>query len=302
MIEPRKSLLLATLLAGGTIGSAEDSGPAWWDALHLTASATTQWTENISRTSFEPTRKDAANYDLSLNASQPRQLAPDWLLTYGAGADFIGVPKFHLADNFNIGPQIGLQRKFGLGPLAPVLQFDTAYTYKAARLAWDRGGTLEANLRFAQRFGSDFKVAVSGQWLKHYADNAIFDIQQRTVSVDATWDISEHWRLSGSVGRLQGSIVANAAPSVYFNALAGALGPVVANYYDAIPWDETDIYGAGWISYRVEAHADLWSVSLAYAVSDRTTLALSDNSVFVVNHVGIRYPTDSVGLSLIHRF
>ncbi len=301
MIDPRKSLLIAGLLVGGTVARA-DSTPSWLDNLHLSASATTEWTENISRTSYEPTRKDAASYDLSLGATQPRQLAPDWLLTFGAGAEFIGVPAFEKTDNFNLGPQLGLQRKFGLGPLAPVLQFNTSYTYKAARYAPDRGGSLDASLRLAKRLSPDLKVALSGQWFKHYADSALFTTQQRTISAEVSYDLSERWRLTGSVGRMQGTLVANAAAGVYYSAMAGAFGPAVAQYYSAIPWEETNLYGDEWISYLVEAHADLWSVSLAYAVTDRTTLELHNNSVFVVNEVKVRYPNDSFGLSVIHRF
>ncbi len=301
MNHPRKLLASFSLMAGAAVALG-DTTPAWVESLHLTAAASTQWTENISRTSFEPTRQNAASYDLSLSAVVPRQLAPDWLLTVGATADYVGVPKFSLTDNFNIGPQAGLQRKFGLGPLAPVLQFSTAYTYKAARYAPDRGGTLEANLRLSKRLSSAVKVGISGQWMKHSAESHLFDIQQRTISADISWDIDEHWRLSGSAGRLQGTLVANAADWVYYGVLGGSLGPVVAKYYDEIPWETTGLYGPDWISYTVGAHADLWSVALAYAATDRTTLELRDSSVFVVNDVGIRYPTNTVGLCLIHRF
>lgn len=301
MIDPRKVLLIAGLLAGGSAALA-DTTPSWLDSLHLTASGSALWTKNISRTSFEPTRVDAGSYDLSLGATAPRQLAPDWLLTYGGSAEYVGVPKFDLNSNFTLGPQLGLQRKFGLGPMAPVLQFNTSYVYKFARYSADSGGTLAADLRFVQRLGPAVKVSLSGEWQKHYARDTLFQTEQHTISAEATWDITEDWRLSASAGRLQGTLVANAKSWVYYNALAGANGPAVAQYYAEIPWTETDLYGDDWISYRVEAHADLWSVSLAHSVSDRTTLELSYNSVFVVNEVKIRYPTSSVGLSLIHRF
>jgi len=299
----RSPLLFAFALAlTGRSAAAEEAMPAWMSGLHFSAATTVAWTENISRTSFEPTRKDAATYAFSLNASRPQQLARNWLLSAGADADYLSVPDFSRNDSVSGGPRLGVQYKFGLGPLAPVLRLDTAYHYKSSRIAANRGGTAEAGLHLAKRLTESFRLALNGEWLEHYARSATFDIQQRTVSVDASWDIDEHWRLSGSAGRLTGRIVANAAPQVWAQAISGGLGATVFNYYTTIPWEVTDSYGAGWTSYNVEAHADLWSAALGYSLSDRTNLELRTSSVFVVNRIGIRYPSESWGLSLIHRF
>ena len=297
-----KRMLLAALLAGGA--SAQDRAPAagWLGNLAVTAAGTASWVENLSRTSAAPTRKDAATYELSLAASRHQQLAPAWLLHAGADATLFNVPDYTLANQLKLGLRLGVQRKFGLGPLAPVLQLDTALTSKSARLAADRGWTAEASLRLAKRFTSALKAGVSGQWLQHDARSPVFDLQQHSFSVDATWDVSERWSLSGSVGRLSGDIVANAAWPVWAQAISGGFGPVVAGYYNSRPWSVTDIYGPGWVSYNVEADVDLWSLAASYALSDRTTAELRHSSAFVVNKIGVRYPTDSWGLSVVHRF
>ena len=77
---------------------------------------------------------------------------------------------------------------------------------------------------------------------------------------------------------------------------------MVAGYYNSRPWSVTDIYGPAWVSYNVEADVDLWSLAASYALSDRTTAELRHSSAFVVNKIGVRYPTDSWGLSVVHRF
>lgn len=302
MNTPGKLVLWAGLLASGAW--AQDRAPAagWLDNLTVTASGTANWVENLSRTSFAPTRKDAETYQLDLSASRHQQLAPDWLLHAGADATFFTAPDYDLTNHLKLGPRLGLQRKFGLGPLAPVLQLDTALSYKAARLEADRGWTAEASLRLSKRFTSSFKAGLSGQWLEHDARSAIFDLNQHTYSVDATWDLTEHWSLSGSAGRLSGDIVANAAWSVWGQALSGAFGPTVANYYNSRPWVVTNLYGVGWVSYNVEAKVDLWSLAATYMISDHTTAELRYSSAFVVNKIGVRYPTDSWGLSVVHRF
>jgi hypothetical protein len=303
-----RATVFATLVLAATVlsqGQAEPrrAGPAGWvENLSYSAAATASWVEDISRTSYAPTRKNAATYEFALGASGHRQLASSWLFEYGADADYLAVPDYELTNHFTAGPRLALQHKFGLGPLAPVLQFNAAYTYKAARFAGDRGWTAEGGMRLAQRLSSSVKVAVSGQWLRHDADSATFGIQQRTLTGEVTWDLSDRWRLNVTAGRLYGTLVANAAWSVWATAITGGFGPAVYDYYTVIPWSVTNLYGAGWVSYKVGAHADLWSASLAYALSDRTSLELRTSSAFVINHVGVRYPTDSWGLGLQHRF
>jgi hypothetical protein len=85
-------------------------------------------------------------------------------------------------------------------------------------------------------------------------------------------------------------------------ALGGAFGPTIQQYYTARPWTTTHLYGEGWVSYNVEADVDLWSVSLGFSVSDRTSLELRRSAAFVVNRVGVTYPTDSWSVGLSHRF
>lgn len=302
MKTPGKSALVVALLAATGLSQNPATAAGWLDPLTVTVSGAANWVENISRTSAEPNRQDAASYELSLGAGRHQQLAAAWLLHASAEAKLLNVPDHDLADQLELGPRLGLQRKFGLGPLAPVLQLDTALTYKSARLDADRGWIASASLRLGKRFTPGFKAGLTGQWIEHNARRATFDLSQHSLTVDAAWDLTEKWSLSGSAGRLSGDIVANAAWPVWAQAISGGFGPAVFNYYTSRPWEVTQLYGAGWVSYNVEADVDLWSLAAAYAVSDRTTAEFRYSSAFVVNKIGIRYPTDSWGLSVVHRF
>ena len=75
---------------------------------------------------------------MNLSAGRHRQLASAWLLHGSVEATLLTVPDYDLSNHLELGPRLGLQRNFGLGPLAPVLQLDTALTYKSARLDADR--------------------------------------------------------------------------------------------------------------------------------------------------------------------
>ncbi len=307
MTSPRLLPLLLAITASLAVAQDEPTpgrgtAASWLEGISVSTAATASWVDNLSRTSYAPTRVDADTYELSLEASRHQQLDANWLLELGAEANWLKVPDYDLMDNLRAGVRLGLQRKFGLGPLAPTLQFSGGLTYKDARLAADRGWTTEAGIRLVKRLNPSFKLALGGQWLEHDAPSSTFDLQQRSVSLDAVWDLTANWRLSGSVSRLSGRIVANAAWSVWGQAIGGGFGPRVADYYNAIPWSVTNLYGSGWVSYNVEANANLWSLNLAYAVSEHSSVELRYNDAYVINHVDIRYPTESWGLGFTHRF
>ncbi len=301
MTTHRRLLLLLVPLAL-VARAQEGAATSWIENLHLTASGGAAWVNNLSRTSYEPTRKDATTYEFKLSGGQPRQLASSVLLVASGEINTLTVPEYNLADNLRAGGRLALQKKFGLGPLAPVLQFSAGLTYKAARFADDRGWTTEAGVQLAQRVLPNLRLAASAQWLEHAAPDPYFDLNQRSYSVEANWDIGDRWSLNGSVSRLSGNIVANAAWPVWAQALNGGLGTSVQNYYASRPWAITNIYGPNWVTYNVEAHVDLWSATLTYALSDHTSVELRKSAAYVINEIGIRYPTDSWGLSLTHRF
>jgi hypothetical protein len=300
--EWRAAILGLTVFTAGLHGQDRASSPKWLDNFSFSASATANWVENLSRTSAEPNRRDAKTYEVAVGASQHRQLARDWLLQAGADASWFTVPDYGLADRVTVGPRLGLQRKFGLGPLAPVVQLDGAFTYKVGRLDFDRGWTTDLSLRVAKRFTAALKAGLTAAWSEHEARSAVFDLDQHSLTLDAAWDLSERWSLSGNVGRLSGDVVANAAWPVWLQAISGGLGPQVFNYYTSRPWQVTNVYGPAWVSYNVEADVDLWSLAASYAISDHTSAEFRYASAFVVNKIGIRYPTDSWGLSVVHRF
>jgi hypothetical protein len=295
-------VLIAAIVAGEALAQGRAPAAGWLENLSVTAVGAVTPIDNISRTSAEANRKDATTYELSLGATRRQQLSSDWLLQLGADASWLAVSEYHLANQVKVGPRLALQRKFGLGPLAPVLQFDTALSYKAARLDADRGWTAEAGVRLGKRFTPALKAGVAGRWIEHNARSAVFDLNQCSLSIDATWDVSERWSLTGSAGRLSGDVVANAAWPVWALAINGGLGPTVFNYYTSRPWHITHVYGPNWVSYNVEADVDLWSLAASCTITDHTTAEVRYSSAFVVNKIGVRYPTDSWGLSVVHRF
>jgi len=297
-------LLLCILLTASLLprAAAQQGASGWLENLHLSASGTVATVDNISRTSHGPTRKDATTWELNLASTHARQLAPSLLLVATGEASSLLVPEYDLTNNLRVAGRLALQRKFGLGPQAPVLQVSGSATYKDARFAGDRGWTTEAGVELAKRVLPNLRLAASANWLEHSARSDTFDLNQHSYSFDLRWDIDDRWSFIGSAGRLDGDIVANAAWPIWGKMLAGGFGPVIFDYYTSRPWRTTHLYGPGWVSYNVEADLDLWSASLSYAVSDHTSVEVRKAAASVVNRVGVSYPTGSWSLSLSHRF
>lgn len=283
--------------------SAQDrSAPAWIDRLHLVASGSVSLVDNISRTSAPATRRDATTYEFGLNSTQSRQLARNLLAVVQAEAAALHVPDYDLTNHMRLGGRMTVQTKFGLGAQATVLQLNAGLTYKSARFASDRGWTSEVNLQLSKRVLPNLRFAASAGLLEHAARSAVFDLNQHSFSAEVHWDINDRWSLAGKASRLDGDIVANASSTTWARAIMGGFGQPVRDYYSARPWAVTQLYGPDWVSYNVEADVDLWSVSLAYAFTDRTSVELRKAGAYVVNRVGVTYPTDSWGLTLSHRF
>lgn len=297
-----RGIFLAGWIALTGHAQSNPTGGDWFERIHPTATFTGSWVNNLSRTSDPATRKDAATYELGLNGNHARQLAPSLLLLASGGMDGMLVPDFPDAGYARLSGKLSLHKKFGLGPQASVLSLQAGATAKAARLEDDQGSGGEIGVQLAKRVLTNLRLVADVLWLEHNARSAVFDLNQFSFSLSATWDLNEHWTLSGSAGRLSGDIVANASWPNWARALRGDFGPVVSAYYNYRPWSVTHVFGPGWVSYNVEAEVDLWSVTLTYAIADHTAIQLRHSAAHVVNEIGARYPTDSISLSLTHRF
>ena len=296
-MSPRSRVLFATALACTALAVLP---PA--PALDVQLRASGTWADNLSRTSFAPTQKDAAIFSAGLSATHARQLAPNWTAIFSGELDAETVPDFDALDRAGAGAQATLRRKFGLGPFAPVLDLSASLQRnefsESGRSHWRQ----EIVLSFAKRLTETLRLNASGRWERHEAKGAPYDVQNRRLAFEATWDATPRWRLRAGVSRLEGQLTANATGAIYAQALAGAFGTAIQNYYSSVPFGTTDTFGPGWVAYRVDGDADIWWAEASLAATDRTTLALRHEAVKFVNVVGVRYDTAFVSLHLAHRF
>jgi len=260
------------------------------------------WAENLSRTSFAPDRQNAAVYDGAVDAVWHRQLAPNWLAQLQGEAGFEQVPVFPGLDGIHLGARLDVRRKFGLGPFAPALDvWGQAARYdlhERDRSAW----RVDGGLSLSQRLTETWRASVSGQWNEDYARGHIFDIVNRRISLETTWQALERIQLSAGASRLWGQLTANANEFVYYSALGGGFGPKVAHYYGTIPWAESTAFGDDWVAYRIDCRADLCWLGASIALGENTSLSPRYESARVVNRADVTYRSAFWSLSLVHRF
>ena len=266
------------------------------------ADASYTWAENLSRTSYAADRLNAAVYDGSVTAQWHRQLSGDWSAAWQAEAGVERVPAFPGLDRVHAGARFDLHRKFGLGPFAPVLTFNGGATryelHEPGRSNWKT----EAGVNLSQRLTETWRASAGGSWEEDYARDKPFDIRNRRVTVETTWDLTDHVQLSGGASRLWGELTANANQDIYARSLAGGFGPIVRDYYNTLPYEHSTAYGDDWVAYRIGGRADIWWLGATIALGENTSLPLRHESVKVINRANVSYRSEFWSLSIVHRF
>jgi hypothetical protein len=285
-----------------TLACAALAGSVACRAHEFRLGATAAYAENISRTSFEPTAEDAAVFALDGAYLHAKQLARNWTFigALEVGAENVG--EFSGLNRRSAGARATVRHKFGLGPMVPVLEGGAALTavrfHENGRSGWREEGFVS----LSQRITASWRVVAAASWESFTASRAPFDTHARRLGLETHYDVTDTWQFGAGASRMHGQLVANAAWSVWGQAIGGGLGPAVQQYYTRIPWEVSHTFGPGWVAYRVECRADFWWAQLSARLSDRTSMPLRYESVKVINRIGVRYDSAFWSLGVLHRF
>ena len=270
--------------------------------ISLRMAASTTWAENISRTSNTPEARDSLRHDAQLTASLLQLFATGFSLIAELEAGEQSVPRYVRNTTFTAGARVTLRKKFGLGAFVPVLAAEGALTRRDARIPGETAWLATGALTLSQRFTEAWRAAVTGDSEQAWAVHAPFDTRHQRLHASVTWDATDTWQLTAGGGRLWGDFTAQASGRTWARALSGQLTPAIASYYNTVPYETTDSYGPGWVSYRVHGHSDFWWLGLAPALGPNTSLPLRYESSRTVNRAGVVYRQELWTLGLLHRF
>jgi hypothetical protein len=270
--------------------------------ISTSGSLTAAWNDNLSHSARPIDQRNAETFSASGAFSQRFILSRDDALLFGGTANTRICPEFDGLDDVSFAVQLELRRKFGLGPLAPVLALQTeaggGLYREAARNAW----TTTARLTASKRLNDAWRVAVTGEWSDRNANQAVFSRVNRGLSAEVSWDVTDIWQLDAGACRQWGEQEANASWATWSGAMAGFAGPALADYYMRIPWRMSDTFGSGWVAYRIDGRTDLWWLALAPAIARNTSLPLRYDHIDVHGSAGSHYVSHQISLSVVHRF
>ncbi|MCF7687425.1 MAG: hypothetical protein K9M98_00670 [Cephaloticoccus sp.] len=270
---------------------------------HLRLQTSAIWADNISRTSNVATQQSSQVYNLSGTWDQMHQVNRHWLLVTQVELAAVKVAKFDALNSFTASADATFRRKFGLGPLAPTLDFRGKLSGSSLKEAGRSGWQIEGRIVAAKRLTDSIKLSALAGWEEYSARHQAYDVITHRATAEIQWDITARWQLAGGGGRIWGEFVTNAAGSVWARAVGGSFGPVVRDHYQSLAWETSNTFGPGWVAYRVrDSRADLWWVELSPALNDSTSLTFRFEAVHMVNAIGVHYESAFSSLSLNHRF
>lgn len=272
------------------------------DAFSPALTVTATWNDNLSRTSYYADEREAGVYSIGGSIDRRVSLNRDVALLLGGDVRGEICPRFSGLDNIAAGPRADLQRKFGLGPFAPLLSFNTAASAIAARESYRRGWSAVAKLGFSKRLSNVLRAELSAEWTRHDLDEPVYDREIGGLSAEIKWDVTPRWQLGLGAGRQDGEQIAYASGSCWDLVYNGGAGPAEAAYYQSVPSVSSKTFGSDWVAYRIDGRTDSWWISLSPALAANTALPLRYERVEVRGYAGSRYVSHIISLSWVRRF
>jgi len=260
------------------------------------------WTENLGRASGATDFRDTSTYRADFAVGASREIAAGLGGRVQLEAAHAATPDFERLDESTFGPRASLRKKFGLGPEAPVLAFETAALGRFARIDENDGVTLQGAITLSKRFNPVLSAQLRGEWQEHVADSHTFDVHHTLGEARLVLDPTDRVRVSVGGGYLTGTFTAGASAARFAGALAGGLGTEIADYYASVPQTVTNAFQPGWINYRVEGDVAFYWFEINPALTDALSLSLRFERNHAVNIVDVDYRQDIFSAGLIYRF
>lgn len=270
--------------------------------LDYTTRATYTYTENHGRASGASDFRDGSAAKAEVIVGTGKQIARDVTLRLQLEGAALASWDYEKLGEATVGPRAIVRKKFGLGPTAPTVSFETAALGKVARVDEQNGVTFQGALTVSKRFNSVFSSRIRADWQEQVADHNVFDTQHIGVEASLSLDLSDRLRFSIGGGYVNGLVTAGASKARLDNAKLGALGQRIADYYNSVPSATTGAYEANWQAYRVEGDSDYVFFDFSPAITDSLSLAFRYERVHFTNIVSVTYRQDVFSAGVVYSF
>jgi len=207
---------------------------------------------------------------------------------------------FNAMDNSQLGANLGIRHKFGLGFYQPYLQFNVNYRHK--EVEWDAQSTdiLFSTLEVGQHINNQLSLAASldftttngdaGSVIVPELSSDVFDQSYMHLSFFVDYILNQNWLLSASYARRQGDFQSSCSKDNVAKVLD--VEQVKAITKDAI---------FGGCVYKLDGSSNIYSASLSYSLTSHSGLN------FVMEHYQgkadvLDYQSTSYLLSFNYRY
>lgn len=197
----------------------------------------------------------------SAEISRVRILSRDWQgsLTFGADTarwiDYDGLNLSHL------NAELGLRRKFGLGPYATKLDIRVEGFRQIAKVSEWSGNGYHAELALQKRFTPQLTASATADVKRLDAERPVYSGTVASVATAAIWDLTPEWRVTGSLRYATGTQLSWCRES--FPEFAGKP-----------PQWQDGIFGGDWFPYQSEGHLRGLNLSIGRALGRHSAVAV----------------------------
>ena len=202
---------------------------------------------------------DAATAKISF--SSLRVIDRHWQGNLGVDLTSTHWREYQGLDLTNLSVSAGLRRKFGLGPLAPRVDFSVEAGRSFARTEQRTSNFLNAEAAYSQRLNALLSWRASATLERLDARRAVFSTTAHTFKLGGNYDFTPNWRLSGHLRSRFGDLVSWCRESF-------------PEFLGTTQWKD-GIFGGDWFPYQTVSRTNSAHISLAYSLSDRSTVAIS---------------------------
>jgi len=197
----------------------------------------------------------------SVVISRIQILDRDWQGSLSLSADTASWLEYSGLNLSHLNAELGLRRKFGLGPYATKLDFRFEGFHQIADVPEWSGNGYHAELALQKRFTPQLSASLTGDLKRIDAERFVYSGTVAAATAAAIWDITPTWRLAGSLRYAAGTQLSWCRES--FPEFAGK-GP---------QWTD-GIFGGDWFPYKDEGHLRGANLSLGRSLGPRSAVAL----------------------------
>ena len=242
--------------------------------------------DNVSNSIREEKVDDA--FTARIEATQVRLLTRDWQSSLTFGADTTYWREYSGLNLSHIDAEIGLRRKFGLGPYATKLDVRFQGFHQLADVSEWSGNGYHAEVALQKRFTPQLSASLTGDLRRLDAERYVYSGTVGAVTSAVFFDLTPDWRIAGSLRYAEGTQLSWCRESW-------------PEFIDKGPQWTDGIFGGDWFPYQNEGHLRGANISISRALGPRSAVALGYDASEsrAGSHI---YRNQILSLNLTHAF